>query len=51
MENDEEQTTKGVETTVGQRTCPIGASEGGKESGGGSDAMAVEGAGITVKLL
>ena len=52
--NDEEQTTEGVVTTVGQRTCPIGASEGGNESGGGtggSDAMAVEGAGVTVKLL
>ena len=38
-------------TTVSQRTCPIGASEGGNEGGGGSDAMAVEGAGVTVKLL
>ena len=49
--NDEAQTTKGVETTVGQRTCPTGASKGGNESGGGLDAMAVEGAGVTVKLL
>ena len=49
--NDEEQTTEGVVTTVGQRTCPTEASEGGNESGDGSDAMAVEGAGVTVKLL
>ena len=28
--------------TVAQRTCPIGASEGENESGGGSDAMAVD---------
>ena len=48
--NDEEQTTEGVVTTVGQRTCPTGASEGGNESGGGSDARVVEGAGVTLKL-
>ena len=41
--NDEEKTTEGVVTTVGQRTCPRGASEGGSESSGGSDAMVVEG--------
>ena len=44
--NDEEQTTEGVVKTVGQRTYTIGASEGGNESSGGSDAMAVEGAGV-----
>lgn len=49
--NDEEQTTEGVVTTVGQRTCPTGASESGNESGGGSDARAVEGTRVTVKLL
>ena len=49
--NDEEQTTEGVVTTVGKRTCPTGASEGGNESGGGPDAMTVKGAGVTVKLL
>ena len=49
--NDEEQNTEGVVTTVGQRACLIGPSEGGNESGDGSDAMAVEGAGVTVKLL
>ena len=43
--------TESVVTTVGQRTCPVEASEGGNESGGGSDAMAVEGVGVTVKLL
>ena len=41
--NDEEKTTEGVVTTVGQRTCPRGASEGGNVSGGGSDARVVEG--------
>ena len=49
--NDEEQMTEGVVMTVAQRTCPIGASEGGNESAGGSDAMAVEGARVPVKLL
>ena len=49
--NDGEQTTEDVVTTVGQWTCSIGASEGGNKSSGGSDAMAVEGAGVTVKLL
>ena len=49
--NDEEKTTEGVVTSVGQRTCPIGVSEGGNESGGGSNAMAVGGAGVTVKRL
>ena len=43
--------TESVVTTVGQRTCPVEASEGGNESGGGLDAWAVEGVGVTVKLL
>ena len=49
--NDEERTTEGVVTKVGQRKCPTGASVGGNESGGGWDATAVEGARVTVKLL
>ena len=41
--SDEEKTAEGVVTRIGQRTCPRGASESGNESGGGSDAMVVEG--------
>ena len=37
--------------SLGQRTCPVEASEGGNESSSGSDATAVEAAGVTVKLL
>ena len=47
----EKRMTESVVTTVGQRTCPVEASEGGNESGGGSDAMAVESVGVPVKLL
>ena len=41
--NDEEKTTEGVVTMVGQQTCLRGVNEGGNESCGGSDAMVVEG--------